>query len=84
MAWITTVGEDEATGQCAEVYDTLREAPAFMGSVPNIYKSLSQRPEVLDAFHRLSTAASFGGSGLAREEEEMISTVVSAINQCHY
>ncbi len=84
MAWITTVNEEDATGLCAEAYDTLRESPVFMGRVPNIYKSLSLRPEVLEAFLRMSMTGSFGGSGLSREEEEMISTVVSSINQCHY
>ena len=84
MAWINTVSEEDATGLCAEVYDKLRESPLFMGRVPNIYQSLSQRPEILDAFHRLSMAGSFGGSGLTREEEEMVSTVVSSINKCHY
>ncbi len=84
MAWIATVTEEDATGLVAEVYKRLSDSPIFMGRVPNIYKSLSQRPEILDAFHRMSTAGSFGGSGLTREEEEMISTVVSSINQCHY
>ena len=84
MAWITTTSEEEATGLTAEVYQRLRDSPAFMGRVPNIYKSLSLRPEILNAFERLSMVGSFGGSGLTREEEEMISTVVSSINKCHY
>lgn len=84
MAWIPTIDEGDAEGHAAEFYDRVRQMPVFMGRVPNIYKALSLRPEILDAFQRLSTAASFGGSGLTRPEEEMISTVVSALNHCHY
>ncbi len=84
MAWITTTSEEDATGLTAEVYERLRESPIFMGSVPNIYKSLSLRPEILDVFQKMSFVGSFGGTGLTREEEEMVSTVVSSINRCHY
>lgn len=28
--------------------------------------------------------ATFGGSHLTRTQEEMIATVVSAVNRCHY
>ena len=84
MAWISTVDPEDATGLVAEAYKKLSDSPVFMGRIPNIYQSLSQRPEILDAFLRMSMAGSFGGSGLTREEEEMVSTVVSSINQCHY
>ena len=84
MAWITTVTEEEATGAAAEGYDRLRSMEVFMGRVPNIYKSMSQRPEVMNAFITNTQVVSFGGSGRTPQEAEMVSTVGDSINHCHY
>ena len=52
--------------------------------VPNIMQSFSLKPEVLAAVARTFTTGTFGGSNLSRVQEEMIATVVSSLNQCHY
>jgi len=39
---------------------------------------------LLDAVSRTFLEATFGGSNLTRVQEEMIATVVSAANRCHY
>jgi alkylhydroperoxidase family enzyme len=55
-----------------------------MGRVPNVIQAFSQRPELLEHLSRVATTATFGGSRLSRVQEEMIATVVSSINRCHY
>ncbi len=81
MAWITTFPENQADRRLAEVYLNIRTR---LGFVPNIMKSFSLKPELLDAVSRTFLTATFGGSSLTRVQEEMIATVVSSINRCHY
>ncbi len=84
MAWIKTIPEERAEGRLAEVYEKIRQAPQFMGRIPNVMKAFSIRPELLEHLRRVATTATFGGSRLTRVQEEMIATVVSSINRCHY
>jgi len=81
MAWIKTTSPAEATGRLKEVYTSLLETFPL---VPNVMQSFSLKPEVLAAVSRVFTTGTFGGSNLTRVQEEMIATVVSALNQCHY
>jgi len=81
MSWIKTTSEQDATGRLREVYDSIREG---MPVVPNIMQSLSLKPEVLAAVARVFTTGTFGSSNLSRLQEEMVATVVSSLNQCHY
>jgi alkylhydroperoxidase family enzyme len=80
MAWIRTVKEGEATGEVKAIYDASLK---LYGFVPNIRKALSLNPTALRAYTQLSGAVYHGGI-LAPEEREMIATVVSAANRCHY
>jgi alkylhydroperoxidase family enzyme len=84
MAWISTISEEQATGRLAEIYAQIKEDPHFMGRVPNVMKAFSLRPDLLGHLARVATTATFGGSRLSRVQEEMIATVVSSINRCHY
>jgi hypothetical protein len=81
MAWIKTVAPEQAQGRVAEVYAGFS---ARFGVPPNIMQSFSLKPELLAAVARLFMVATFGGSNLTRVQEEMIATVVSATNRCHY
>jgi hypothetical protein len=47
-------------------------------------QSLSLKPELLAAVARMFTTGTFGASNLSRIQEEMIATVVSSLNRCHY
>ncbi len=80
MAWIRTVGEEEASGELKSIYEASRK---LYGFVPNIRKALSLNPTVLRAYTQLSGAIYHGGA-LPAEEREMIAIVVSALNRCHY
>jgi alkylhydroperoxidase family enzyme len=81
MAWIKTIAPAEAQGRVAEVYAKFKSR---FGVAPNIMQAFSLRPELLAAVARVFEVATFGGSKLTRVQEEMIATVVSATNRCHY
>ncbi len=81
MPHIRLVEIDEATGLLKEEYDA---GIARAGKVFNIVKSMSLRPGVLRASMGLYRAIMFGPAGLSRQERELLATVVSHENDCHY
>lgn len=82
VAWIRTVGEPEATDHVKAMYDGLTKA---RGWVPNIVKVHSIRPDGLRAAMQMMNATMYSQtSGLTRAQREMIATVVSVANRCHY
>lgn len=82
MAWIKMIQEAEAEGKLKKLYErmTSPERPR----VANILKVHSLNPNVLEAHLGLYKQIMFGKSGLSRAQREMIATVVSSINACHY
>jgi alkylhydroperoxidase family enzyme len=64
-----------------EEYDA---ALARAGKVFNIVKAMSLRPAVLRASMQLYRELMFGESGLSRRERELLATVASAEQSCHY
>ena len=81
MPYIRLIEVDEATGLLKEEYDA---GIARAGKVFNIVKSMSLRPGVLRESMGLYRAIMFGPSGLSRQERELLATVVSRENDCHY
>lgn len=82
MAWIQTVEEAEAEGIVKEEYDA---AIARAGRLYNIVKLFSVRPKSMRAFVELYKVVMHDDeSPLSRGQREMIATVVSKVNQCHY
>jgi uncharacterized peroxidase-related enzyme len=81
MAWIDTVDEADATGALKREYD---EAIKRAGRVYQILKIQSLNPAALRSSMQLYVATMHGPSGLSRTEREMLATVVSATNECHY
>ena len=81
MAHIRLIPPEEASGSLAEEYEV---ATARAGKVYNIVRSMSLRPAVLRRSMELYKAIMFEPSGLTREERELLATVVSATNECHY
>jgi uncharacterized peroxidase-related enzyme len=53
MPFITTIGEEEATGAVASMYETDREV---FGYLPNLTRGFSLRPEVYAAWRQLNGA----------------------------
>ena len=77
-AWIETVPEAEAEGELAELYRR------FGFPVAHVLRVSSVNPPVLRAHYELYRAIMHGRSPLTRVQREMIATVVSLLNQCHY
>lgn len=81
MAWIETVPPEEASGDLKRQYDA---ATKRAGRVYNIVRLQSLNPDTMRAGLQLYLAAMYGPSPLPRAMREMLATVVSAANHCHY
>jgi len=82
MAWIRTVPPEAAQGLLARIYAA---AVKRAGKVFNILRVQSLRPRVLQASTQLYAEVMLSAeSALSRAQREMLATVVSAVNGCHY
>jgi len=80
-AYLELIDEGEAEGLLRKEYDAAVERA---GKVFNILKAMSLRPGVLRASIELYQEIMFGESGLSRRERELLATVTSAEQSCHY
>ena len=81
MPYIRLIDEGAAEGLLAEQYDAAVERA---GKVFNILEAMSLNPRVLRASMELYKEIMFGESGLSRRERELLATVTSAEQSCHY
>lgn len=81
MAHIRLIEVDEATGPLRAEYDA---AIGRAGKVFGIVKAMSLRPGVLQRSMELYKGIMFGSCELSRQERELLATVVSRENDCHY
>ena len=81
MTWVRTVDPNEAEGTVKTLYEGVQTARGF---VPNIVRSTTIRPDLTRAWMGLYTTVMFGASELSRAQREMLATVVSVANRCHY
>ena len=81
MAWIETVDTESADGLLGEIY---KSAVRRAGRVFNILRVQSINPPVLQAGMGLYLGIMHGKSPLSRQQREMLATVVSRANDCHY
>ena len=81
MAYIDIIDIDDAEGIVKEEY---RKGIKRSGKVYNILKIMSRSPLALKESMRLYLAIMFGESDLSRSQREMLATVVSKVNHCHY
>jgi hypothetical protein len=82
MARIKTIEETEATGPLAEIY-ARSKAQSVAGVVPEILRTMSARPDFLQAIDAASRIH-FTDGALTRAQHEMIAAYVSALNRCRY
>ena len=80
MAWIE-LPDDEATPVLARLTRTWRQSGR---AVPCVMVVMKPSPRTFRAVMGMNSAITFGGSCLERRDEELISTVVSALNDCFY
>jgi len=81
MPHIRLIEPDEATGPLEAEYDA---AIGRAGKIFNIVKAMSLRPETLQASMGMYKTIMFGPSSLSRAERELLATVTSSANDCHY
>jgi uncharacterized peroxidase-related enzyme len=82
VPWIRTVEPPEASGLLARLYAQARRRA---GKVFNILRLQSLRPEVLRDSTRLYLELMRSPrGGLSRARRELVATVVSQTNGCHY
>ncbi|MFT4539923.1 MAG: alkylhydroperoxidase family enzyme [Planctomycetota bacterium] len=81
MTWIRSIGQSEASGRLAKTY---KAAVARAGRVFGILRCMSLSPEILDSSMGLYQRVMHARVGLARYQRELIATVVSRANDCHY
>ncbi len=81
MPHIRLTEPDEATGLLASEYDA---AVGRAGKIFNIVKAMSLNPGVLRTSMEMYKAIMFGPSSLSRAERELLATVTSSANNCHY
>ena len=82
MPWIRTFGVEEAAGRLAGIYRTAVERA---GRVFGIIRAMSLHPATLDASLGLYLAIMKTNRGdLSGRQREMLATVVSRVNDCHY
>jgi alkylhydroperoxidase family enzyme len=82
MPRIAWVEDGDAAGVLAEIYKALRRT-SRTGKVPDILRTMSQRPDFLRAINQASRLH-FEDGALSRAEHEMIASYVAALNRCHY
>jgi alkylhydroperoxidase family enzyme len=81
MPWIKVFAYEEATGFLKQQYDA---AIKRAGRIWNIVSIMSQNPRVLKASMDMYGAVMHAESPLSRGQRELLATVVSSENGCHY
>ncbi len=76
------VQPSEAEGPLVDLYATAK-AQSPVGIVPEIYKTMSLRPDLLAAI-QAAARMHFTDGALTRAQHEMIASYVSALNRCRY
>lgn len=77
-ARISIIPPAQAEGKMATIYDK------YGHNLANILRVHSLNPDTLETHMQWYRSIMFGPSPLSRVEREMIATVVSAANNCHY
>lgn len=77
-ARIKIIPPEQAEGKMAELYNKLGQ------NMANILRVHSLNPDTLESHLKLYRSIMLASSPLSRIDREMIATVVSAVNSCHY
>jgi hypothetical protein len=82
MPRIKWINDDDAQGELADLYASVR-GHSTQGNVPDILRTMSLRPDFLQAIDAASHLH-FSAGALSVAQHEMIASYVSALNRCHY
>ena len=78
---VEIVREADAAGEVAALYDQLRDR--FGGFVPDVFKLVSSRPDMLGAFVA-GYRSMFDAGHLPREAKEVVALTVARVASCQY
>jgi uncharacterized peroxidase-related enzyme len=81
LAWVRVPDETDVPDEVAALWQRAEEK---LGFVPNVLRTWALRPEHLLRWRKYMDEVLKGDSGLTEAQREMIGTVVSATNHCHY
>jgi hypothetical protein len=79
---IKWIADEDATGAVASAFAKIR-ATAESGSVADILRTMSIRPDFMMAINEASRLH-FSDGALTRAQHELIASYVAALNRCHY
>jgi len=83
VSWIRSIGEREAGGELAAIYDSVR-AVSSAGRVSNLWQSCGLDPRGLSALFAHYRALMADSAPLSAAQAEFIALAVSAVNGCGY
>lgn len=84
MAQIAWIDDPQASGPLADLYAALRQMNPFGdGQIPEVFRAMSQRQDFLAGVMKI-LPVHFSDGFLTRAQHEMIASVVSALNRCHF
>ena len=81
MSWIRMISYEESDGELREQFEPLQYAP---GKIARILQIHSLIPSTISSHTKFYRDIMFKRSDLSRKERELIATVVSIFNECHY
>lgn len=82
MASVKLVSEEEADDRVKAIYDRIK-ASLGIDFVPNMFKAMAHRPDLLEVNWTKSEAV-MGPGKLDRLTKEIIAVAVSAVSGCEY
>ena len=83
MPAVTMVSEEDAVGKVKEIYDEIQSSLGI-DFVPNMYKLMAVKPEILEANWKKVKAVMVEPGRLDRMTREIIAVAVSAVMGCKY
>ncbi len=81
MSWIKMISYEESEGELRERLEPLQYEP---GKIAHILQIHSLIPSSMTSHQQFYKDIMFKRSDLSRKERELIATVVSISNECHY
>ncbi len=81
MSWIEMISYDDSEGELRERFEPLQYTE---GKIDHILQIHSLLPTTMTSHFKFYRDIMYGRSDLSRKERELVATVVSIANECHY
>ena len=81
MPWIEMISYDDSDGELREELEPIQYEP---GKIDHILQIHSLIPSSIGSHQALYKDIMYKRTDLSRKERELIATVVSIVNECHY